>query len=121
MADQKLGITPQAGRKPGDKKIFQFTPFVEDIGGGDIFQRARLTGLDTARITIAIIALHHLTRYLIMGDTGIGTGQGAELTIHTAGFIPSNDPRVFVFREGLGRTIHDAAGFAALPALGDAI
>jgi hypothetical protein len=56
-----------------------------------------------------------------MGDTGIRTRQGAELTIHTAGFIPSNDTAVFIFGKGFGRTIHDTTRFAALSALGNSI
>jgi hypothetical protein len=56
-----------------------------------------------------------------MDNAGIGTRQGAQLAIYTAGFIPSNDTAVFIFCEGLGRTIHDAAGFPALAALGNSI
>jgi hypothetical protein len=77
MTDQKLGITPQAGRKPGNEKVFQFTPFVVNVGGGNIFQSTRLTGLDTTGITITMIAFHDLVRYGVSGDTGIRTRQGA--------------------------------------------
>jgi hypothetical protein len=88
MPQEHFRIAPQASGETRHDQIFQVTPGIEDRSDLLQLKGASWASLDTGRVTVTEIALHHLIGQGIVRYAGVWTGQGAELTVHTLVLVP---------------------------------